>query len=361
MKSDEPRWRDFPVLRELHDQWWRARGGRWGESTRPFSRDWDQLLEDAGLVSAELRAEAERDARLLADAALVRLRAPRYRPHLVERILVPVEAEPRLAALFGDPVDVGDDTPDLAGIPWEAELAFLREMRVGLGADDLLAMNRFLAEGGRDRPMVPVKERSLEIFGDEKRLDALLVTAPFRTGRLTLGTLRCAAVAEPLGWCRGPNPAGPVIVLENLATWESYCRWNEQVRAFSAVVYGKGLVFADAVGRLSDIFREIGGTRPVVYFGDLDPPGIEIPWRASRRAQADGLTVIAPHAWSYRRLFEVGAGREVAWDGDPAAEDALHWLGEMAAPARELFARGRRLAQEHLGWETLRGEKGPVP
>jgi hypothetical protein len=355
MNPDDPRWREWPVLRELHDQWWSSRGGRIGGSQRPYSRDWETLLEDSGLVSAEARAEAERDVRQLAAAGLVVLRPPKHRPHLIERVLVPVEAELRLARLFGDPLVDPLDRPDSAGMDWEPELAFVRDGRTTLPLEDLRAINGFLAGGGRQRPLVPIKERSLQLFGDEKRLDALLATAPFRDGRISPETLRCSFVAEPLGWRRGPKSEGPVLVIENLATWDSYVRWNEQAAAFSGVVYGKGLVFADAVIRLTDIFQEIGGVRRVEYFGDLDPPGLEIPWRASRRAQAAGLPNVEPHLASYRRLLEAGAGREAAWEGDPAGAEAIQWLGELAGPVRELFARHQRLAQEHVGWELLSG------
>ena len=313
------------------------------------------MLEEAGLVSAELRAEADREVRLLADAGLLRLKSPRYRPHLVERVLVPVEAELRLARLFGDPLEPDSPNADLSEIPWEPEMAFVRGDRVSVSPEDLLALNRFLAEGGRNRPEVPIKERSLLIFGDEKRLDGLLATALFRPGRLTLTDLRCRLVPEPLGWRRGPAPEGPVLVLENAATWDSFCRWNDRTRQFGAVVYGKGLVFADAVGGLADVFRELGGARPIEYFGDLDPPGLEIPWRANRRALAGGLPAVGPHAWSYRRLLELGAGHEVPWEGDPAREEALQWLEGLVPLARQLFDRNLRLAQEHLGWETLSG------
>lgn len=353
MTADDPRWRGFPVLRDLHDSWWKARGGRLGASKLPYSRDWEQLLEDAGLVSADLRSEAERDARLLAAVGLLRLKSSKYRPNLVQRVLIPVEAERRLAALFGDPVEPDLPGPDLSAMPWEPEFAFVRDTRTGLSLDDLVRMNRFLAEGGRSRPIIPIKERSVQIFGDEKRLDALLVTAPFRTGRITLATLRCVQVFEPFGWRRGPNPEGPVLVLENAATWDSFCRWNEQARQFSAVVYGKGLVFAEAVGRLVDVFQEIGGARPVEYFGDLDPPGLVIPLRASRKLQALGFVGVTPHLWSYRWLLEVGTGCEGDWEGDAVREEGLQWLGELADPVRRLFGRGRRLAQEHVGWELL--------
>lgn len=353
MNSDEPRWREIPVLRVLHEPWWRARGGRLGESARPYSSDWERLLEEAGLVSAELRTEAERDARLLAAAGLLRLRSPKYRPHLIDRVLVPVDAERRLARLFGDPLEPDAPGVSLAGVAWEPELAFVREERIGVAPEDLLALNAFLAEGGRNRPEVPIKERSVQIFGDEKRLDALVATALFRPGRLSLATLRSRLVPEPLGWHRGSCPTGPVLVLENAATWDSYRRWDERSPRFAAVIYGRGLSFVDAVGGVSEIFREVGGVRPIEYFGDLDPAGLEIPWRASRRAEAGGLPVVRPHGWSYRRLLELGAGREGPWDGEPVREEALHWLGESAALARDLFVRRRRIAQEHLGWEVL--------
>ena len=46
-------------------------------------------------------------------------------------------------------------------------------MRPGVSLECLLKLQEFFADGGRDRQPVPLKERSLQIFGDEKRLDAL--------------------------------------------------------------------------------------------------------------------------------------------------------------------------------------------
>ena len=353
MNPEDPRWCRIPVFRELHDQWWRSRGSRLGLSTRPYSRDWERLLEDAGLVSGEDRAAAERDARRLAEVGWIEIQPPRFRPQAIERVQVPVAVELRLAGLFGDPVGQDEPASDWRGVAWEPELRFVLETRVGVPFEDLSAINRFLAGGGRERPIVPIKERSLEIFGDEKRLDALLATVPFRDGRVGLEVLRCRVVVEPLGWHRGPDTTQPVLVIENLATWDSYARWNERERGFSAVIYGKGLVFAEAVAGLEGVFREVGGIRPIQYFGDLDPAGLEIPWRASRRATECGWGPVLPHAWSYRQLLTVGVGWEGVWDGDPVREEVLEWMGELAGAVRELFGRGRRLAQEHVGWEVL--------
>lgn len=358
MNAGNPRWRAFPVFRVLHDQWRAARGGRLGESQRPFSRDWDQLLEDAGQVSSEHRKEAERDARMLAEAGLVELKPVKYRPHLISRILIPVAAEPRLAMLFGDPLVREEPGTNLKSVAWAAELAFLKHVRVGVEPEDLLRLNHYFTATGRDRAVVPIKERSLQIFGDEKRLDALLATSLFQSDRLTLDLLRCTIVGEPLGWKRGPGPAAnrPIIVIENAATWHSYCRWNAERCLFSAVVYGKGFQSAASVQYLADVFSELGGQRPVQYFGDLDPPGLEIPQLATAYALAHGLPKLEPHLWSYRQLLQVGQGKETDWEGDPADPLCVEWLGNLAEPGLELFARGKRLAQEHIGWEFLSGQ-----
>ncbi len=355
MKAPDPGWRAWPVLNTLHNQWWAARGGRLGESQRPFSRDWDQLLEDAGLLSAEQRREAEHDARRLADAGFVVLKPVKYRPRFIARIFVPVESELRLAALFGDPTEKEDKGTDLSGIAWAKELSFLAHDRVGVAREDLLRLNEFFRQGGTSKPVVPIKERSLQIFGDEKRLDALLVTSLLRSDRLTLDRLRAELIGEPMGWRRGPVKASdcPLLVIENAATWHSYCRWNAERSLFSAVVYGKGFQSAASVQYLADIFTELGGTRGVVYFGDLDPPGLQIPAQASAYAQARGLPPIAPHYWSYRQLLEVGRGQETDWEGEPGSLSDVEWLAELTGPVWDLFARQKRLAQEHIGWEFL--------
>lgn len=249
--------------------------------------------------------------------------------------------------------------PDLRAIPWAPELRFLATTRVFVPLADLLKLQDFFARGGRERPSVPIKERSLETFGDEKRLDALVRgSALFGDGRLTPEKLRCFIVPEPLPWTAGLNSDGPILVIENAATWHSYCRWNAERKLFSAVVYGCGNRFVDGIRSLSDIFAALGGTHRVFYFGDLDPQGLLIPQAASARAQAAGLPGVEPHLWSYRQLLALGAGRGQPWEGEPPSATLCDWLGELAEPVRQLFAGRHRLAQEHLGWEFLQGQLG---
>jgi hypothetical protein len=245
---------------------------------------------------------------------------------------------------------------DLRSIPWAPELRFLASSRVFVPFVDLDKLQKFFAVGGRAKPMVPIKERSLEIFGDEKRLDQLFRgSALFGSARLTLEALRCFIVNEPLPWTPGPTQQGPVIVLENAATWHSYCRWNSERKAFSAIIYGCGNRFVDGIRSLEDILAAIGGPRPVLYFGDLDPQGLLIPQEASARASVAGLPPVEPHLWSYRQLLTLGAGRGQPWEGEPPSTTLCDWLGPLADPAHRLFGTRQRLPQEHVSWEFLNG------
>jgi hypothetical protein len=59
------------------------------------------------------------------------------------------------------------------------------------------------------RPTVPMRERSLELFGDEKRLDRLATTRVFASGALTLDLLRCHSVSIPFASQWVPGVADP--------------------------------------------------------------------------------------------------------------------------------------------------------
>lgn len=347
----------MPVACELFAQWQRARGSRTEPAARPFSRGWEDLLEDASLVSGTDRSEAERDVRLLAANGWVEIRPVRFKLHLIDRVLIPLASEMRWREAFGFVPPSDEEARLMREFLWEPPLAFLREFRSTIPFVDLRQLNNFIKSGAGERDIVPIKERSLQIFGDEKRLDALLTSSLFRSDRLGLGIhLRCEVVGEPLAWKRGPAEAAqqPLIVIENAATWHTYCRWNSEQKIFSAVIYGCGNRFADGVRYLGDIFAEFGGPRRILYFGDLDPQGLLIPQEASNRAQAAGWPAIEAHQWSYRQLLKLGAGRGQPWEGEPASSTLCDWLGECAEPVRILLAAGQRLAQEHVGWDFIR-------
>jgi len=222
---------------------------------------------------------------------------------------------------------------------------------------DLTAIDEYLSAERLQPVAVPIKERSLQIFHDEKRLDEIYRgSALFAPGRLSLEQLDCFVVPEPLPWERGSDKSRPVMVLENVATWDSYRRWNEKHAFFSAVVYGGGERFREGVMHLAAIFTDLGGPRTVLYFGDLDRAGLRIPRVASRTAVDAGLPPITPHVWSYVQLLRLGVPEEEEADDDDKLDDDADcaWLGDLASRARSILRSGRRLPQERIGWEFLR-------
>jgi hypothetical protein len=349
---------ELPCARELFAQWQRARGGRADQALRRFSRNWEELLEDARIVSATERSEAERDARALEAGGWIQLKSVRYRPHLIDRVIIPLEAEGRWREAFGFVPPSDEEARQIREFDWEPELAFLRQARINLPFAELWQLNQFLKDHRQAKEIVPIKERSLQIFDDEKRLDVLLSSSLFRPDRLDLGKhLGCEVIGVPLAWKRGPANAAaePIIITENAATWHTYCRWNAAHGGFSAVVYGDGNRAADGVQYLADVFGELGGHRRIFYFGGLDPQGVLIPQAASGRGQGMGLPIFEPHAWSYRELLRLGAGREQPCEFEEPSSTLCDWLGDHAEAARKLFAERRRLAQEHVSWDFLRG------
>src|SRR5260370_9171997 len=80
-------------------------------------------------------------------------------------------------------------------------------------------VNQWLHDS-RDHLVVPSRERSLEIFGDEKALDRLIGTALFAPGRLSLELLRCRRVVPRLH-CEPVGKGRVLLVVENSDTFNS--------------------------------------------------------------------------------------------------------------------------------------------
>jgi hypothetical protein len=247
---------------------------------------------------------------------------------------------------------------DVLSVPWAPELGFVPSLSRIDHPQELLALQAFFAFGGRTRPMVPMRERSVQVFGDEKRLERLRRTPLFAEGRLDLETLRCFEMAPPLVFEVGPPGSGgrPLLVLENHHTWWSFCRWNARVGEYAAVVYGAGGAFGrDAVAFLAEHGRTLGAPR-ADYFGDLDHDGLLIPRRAANDyAPEHGLTLLPAARW-YRRLLR-RADEVVLPTGAALSDEGLDWLPDgLASAVRAHFQAGRRIPQELVGTEELAGE-----
>jgi hypothetical protein len=240
---------------------------------------------------------------------------------------------------------------DFSRVPWVPELGFWPELK----PPQLVAakaINEFLLRRRGSFALVPIKERSLEIFGDEKRLDAMRSGDSLFSGRLPLYALGAFVVPLPLPYRIAPAPGKPVLVVENHNSYWSFGEWNQRALRYSAVVYGAGEAFRSTGAALGQVLREVDGTG-ALYLGDLDPKGIGIPLDFNRTAAAEEPKVVPAQEW-YTWLLTRGHQREKPECGNVSSGSAIEWLGaELGARLAELWRAGRWIPQEALGFDHL--------
>jgi hypothetical protein len=174
--------------------------------------------------------------------------------------------------------------PVAVRIGWAASLRALPEPLFA----DLVAINDWLARtAGRELPVVPVRYRSAEIFGREKRLDQLLDTTLFAQGRLSLDLLSSVQMAPPIP-AAAVGAGDDILVVENSATYWVAVEALRHVRGHTigAVGWGSGKAFPAQVSSLTVDIAGQGPLRGVVwYWGDYDPPGTAIAATAARMTE----------------------------------------------------------------------------
>jgi len=240
---------------------------------------------------------------------------------------------------------------------WAPELRFACEERSPRRLRVLLQIQRFLAEGGRKRPFVPAKERSIELFGNEKRLEMMKGSALFKSGAVSYELLRCFAVPPPLIWeaPKDQSLSRAILALENHSTYHSFARWNRERACFAAIAYGNGDAFKSCASGISEIVPAVNWDDRLFYFGDLDPEGLLIPLAASATLATLEMPALQPHKGCYQRLLKRAKTADLP-AGAPLtlSQECGTWLGEgPAAETQSWFAKGIRLAQELVGWEEL--------
>lgn len=215
----------------------------------------------------------------------------------------------------------------------------------------LVAINTWLFHR-RDDLNVPVRERSLEIFGDEKALDRLLLTTLFGPDRLSLPLLR-ARRATPRMFTQTVGDGDKLLVVENSDTFDSLSRVLGGLPGPIGIVgWGAGAAFEASVLSIASLDRQISA---IHYFGDLDQSGLRIPANASAVAVAAGLPAVRPATGLYEALLAVGRPQSGQSRVSPLDAGRLaEWLAPVHRdPAARLLCDGQRLAQEAIGLAYL--------
>lgn len=244
---------------------------------------------------------------------------------------------------------------------WSSALEAAGRIATRADEHDLLAR---IAAWMRDDPapsLVPVQERSLELFDDEKAIDSYLKTRLFISGALTLELLACFVPPLPFV-SQHLDGIGPtqLLVVENLATYTSFLAVLRQLdpdtRPDLHIGWGAGAAFTQSI--LSIPMLDPAPER-ALYFGDLDLAGLQIAVNAAARAEETELPKLQPVEAFYRFLLD-GPQRWRRADGTnrytKSSYDAdCSWLpNTLHDQAKELLQSRQRVPQERLGIHVLR-------
>jgi hypothetical protein len=279
---------------------------------------------------------------------------------------VPMPALPRWI-LFARDTAQATEKFNHRSFPWMPELAFVAGLRALRHSDEVRRIHEFLKNGGQQRPIVPVKERSYELFGDEKRLDSLLNSQLFSEGRVTLEMLRCRQVPASLPCVPGLRDAKePWLILENESTFHSFCRLNRVTHQHCGIVLGSGIAVLRATDFLAGLLQghPVGQTKQFLYFGDLDHDGIQIPLSLNQRLQDQFGIQVRPAELYYQWLLDA-RGIEHPVSVTERHSAAVTWFpSSMRERTRIALQQPRPVVQEAIGWEFLAakfGIAGDVP
>ena len=237
-------------------------------------------------------------------------------------------------------------------ISWRPEMAFAAGMR-GLRPpviDELLKIQAFLAESEVFEP-VPIKERSYQLFSDEKRLEAILsgeIGMHLSLGTLKIYSPRLVPVHHVVEGASTPS----ILVVENESAFDSFTRWNSSRRRFSMIVYGRGLEAPKYATFLVESAAAQQG--PIIYFGDLDGHGVQIAYQTHLEILALGGRPLRPLAYAYEFLAREKPSSDFAEPSEAVWRVASTWLPiSVREIATSLFTANKRVAQEAFGWNAL--------
>jgi hypothetical protein len=179
--------------------------------------------------------------------------------------------------------------------------------------------------------VVPLRERAIEIFGDEKFLDLRVRAGKLFNGRLPIAEIGAMQVAHPLPYRAVDAPGRPMLVVENHHTYWSFCEWNQRARRYKAIVYGNGRAFVVTGGALAEAMRECAATE-VEYFGDGK---------------------VTPAVALYRKLLDLGRAGPLEVPVPKDLSFVQAWVPELHVEIIDAWRAGVRYAQEALGTEQL--------
>jgi len=246
---------------------------------------------------------------------------------------------------------------DWRNFPWHPRLHWVFGLRA-LMQDQVAFLKRVhcgLVAGWFDQPEC-FKYRSLQLTGDEKRLEELHRGILFGPERLTLEMLGCEPESLPLA--SDHFSADPILLIfENAAPFMLARRILAGAArpAIGRLAYGAGKQVLKAVGYLPMVEPAI---TEIQYVGDLDAEGMNIAMEFQRLSKA---IPVRPATQFHKAMLESAILLESS-DGWPSKDereldDSASGVGFLAGEIREqvgsMIRKGRRIPEEALSFAAM--------
>jgi hypothetical protein len=252
---------------------------------------------------------------------------------------------------------------DWRRFPWHPRLQWVLDLR-SLPKEHACILNRvhWGLVNETFQESAPIKYRSLQLTGDEKRLDEMVrKSSLFTPGRLTLEMLNCFQETPPIAW-EAVGPGKGMLIFENAGAFAVARRVLSEASQsiYGMVGYGGGQGILASLGHLLTIGRDVDS---ITYVGDLDIAGLTIAVGVCRRAASLGLPKVQPATTLHRAMIRaaVDLGYPQGWPSDRVrpserqADGAVSFLApDLQDDVVQMLCLGRRIPEEVLGPKEMR-------
>lgn len=254
-------------------------------------------------------------------------------------------------------VSPGHSSVDAFSIAWVNEMSFCIHMTNPAQLADAIKINQYLiANPEVKQDKIPLRERSLEIFGDEKRLDSIVSRGTLFGGRLSLDIIGAFCVPLPIPHETFECLGRPILLIENHHTFWSLCRWNTEALIYSAIAYTGGSRAPKHEEGILALAQALD-TRCVEYFGDIDFRGVLILSTLVIALRTKHQLNANPAQKFYSWLVNHGIrcpGRKLTANESLSLDLLLSMFDEtLATEIKDMLHAEQRIPQESLSFSRL--------
>ena len=243
--------------------------------------------------------------------------------------------------------------------PWHEKLAWCKTSSYTDSnmLDKMKIINTFFVNMKDDEPYIPIKERSILLFGHERMLDDISKSRVFMTGNLTMGMLRCYRTWLPIVHETFEPSLGRTIIIENRDTFFSFCKACSELSPspYKHVIFANGTSIYDSIAGIKEMSLD---RDEIEIFCDIDALGMEIPIRLQETITSMGLPltihVAEPFYDKAMELYE-HCGYRIPAKKYKWRESHLKVLPErFQILVKDLYLRSERIPQEIVNYTEIK-------